>query len=68
MKGGLTISLRRETRASFRGFKGLRQLVPDRRGREPFLVKPSIAAGLDLPRILVHNDAALDVTGGLSCD
>ena len=23
MKGGLTISLRRETRASFRGFKGL---------------------------------------------
>src|SRR6516225_8388838 len=67
-KGGLTISLRRETRASFRGFKGLRQLVPDRRGREPFLVKASIAAGRDLPRIVVHGDAALEVIGSLSCD
>ena len=66
--GGLTISLRRETRASFRGFKGLRQLVPDRRGREPFLVKASIAAGRDLPRIVVHGDAALDVIGSLSCE
>ena len=50
------------------GVQGLGQLVPDRRGREPFLVKASIAAGRDLPRIVVHGDAALDVIGGLSCD
>ena len=52
--------------ASFRGFKGLRQLVPDRRGREPFLVKASIAAVRDLAYIVVHGDAALDVIGGIS--